>query len=244
MFNLNNKQNMKKSIAILAFGAFALNANAQDNSLEAGKILFAGSVGFSTGSSESEVTSGGTTVNEEGPTTTNMNLLPSVQYFLSSNLSVGLGVGFGNTKISSEEDIDDTKIESTTTISQISLAPMVTYYKGLGNDKFGLTISAMLPLGFGGVKSEIKSGSTTVTDESKLNSISFNIQPGLYYFPTKKVMLTANIGNIFSFSRDTQKEDLTGGGTSTDSDTSIEILNLNTRGGVGTGLSFGASFFF
>ncbi len=235
---------MKKSIAILAFGAFALNANAQDNSLEAGKILFAGSVGFSTGSSESEVTSGGTTVNEEGPTTTNMNLLPSVQYFLSSNLSVGLGVGFGNTKISSEEDIDDTKIESTTTISQISLAPMVTYYKGLGNDKFGLTISAMLPLGFGGVKSEIKSGSTTVTDESKLNSISFNIQPGLYYFPTKKVMLTANIGNIFSFSRDTQKEDLTGGGTSTDSDTSIEILNLNTRGGVGTGLSFGASFFF
>ena len=235
---------MKKSIAILAFGAFALNANAQDNSLEAGKISFAGSVGFSTGSSESEVTSGGTTVNEEGPTTTNMNLLPSVQYFLSSNLSVGLGVGFGNTKISSEEDIDDTKIESTTTISQISLAPMVTYYKGLGNDKFGLTISAMLPLGFGGVKSEIKSGSTTVTDESKLNSISFNIQPGLYYFPTKKVMLTANIGNIFSFSRDTQKEDLTGGGTSTDSDTSIEILNLNTRGGVGTGLSFGASFFF
>ncbi len=236
---------MKKSIAILAISAFALNANAQDNSLEAGKISISGSVGFSTGSSESEVTSGGTTVNEKGPTTTNMNLLPSVQYFLSSNLSVGLGVGYGSTKISTEEDIDDgTKIESTTTISQISLAPMVTYYKGLGNDKFGLTISAMLPLGFGGVKSEIKSGSTTVTDESNLNSISFNIQPGLYYFPTKKVMLTANIGNIFSYTKDTQKEDLTGGGTSTDSDTSIEILNLNTSGGVGTGLSFGASFFF
>jgi hypothetical protein len=244
MFNFNKKQNMKKSIAILAISAFAFNANAQDNSLEAGKISFAGSVGFSTGSSESEVTSGGTTVNEKGPTTTTMNLLPSVQYFLSGNLSVGLGVGYGSTKISSEEDFDGTKVESTVTISQISLAPMVTYYKGLGNDKFGLTVSAMLPLGFGGVNSESKSGSTTVTDESELNSISFNIQPGLYYFPTKKVMLTANIGNIFSYTKNTQKEDLTGGGTSTDSDTSIEILNLNTSGGVGTGLSFGASFFF
>ena len=235
---------MKKTIAILAISAIALNANAQDNSLEAGKISISGSVGFSTGSSESEVTSGGTTVNTKGPTTTTMNLLPSVQYFLSSNLSVGLGVGFGSVKVSSEEDFDGTKVTSTVTTSQISIAPMVTYYKGLGNDKFGVTVSAMLPLGFGGVKSETKTGSTTVTDESKLSSVSFNIQPGIYYFPTKKVMLTANIGNIFSFTKETNKKDLTGGGTSTDSDTSIEVLNLNTKGGVGTGLSFGASFFF
>ena len=114
----------------------------------------------------------------------------------------------------------------------------------LGGDKFGITVSAMLPLGFGGVKTENKSGSTTVTTESKLNNFAINIQPGIYYFPTQKVMLTANIGNIFSLSKSTQSQDITGGGTVKATSTDVEILNLNTAGGLGTGLSFGASFFF
>jgi outer membrane protein len=244
MFQINKNQNMKKTIAILAMGALAYGANAQDNSLEAGKICISGSVGFSTGSSESETTSGGTTVTEKGPTTTTMNLIPSIQYFLSKNLSLGLGIGYGSVKIASEDDIDGTKIETTVTNSVISIAPMATYYKPLGGDKFGITVSAMVPLGFGGVKGETKSGSTTVTTESKLNSFGINIQPGIYYFPTSKVMLTANIGNIFSLNKSTQSADLPGGGTAKDTDTKIEILNLNTAGGVGTGLSFGASFFF
>jgi hypothetical protein len=245
MFHYYKNQNMKKTIAILAMGALAYSAKAQDNSLEAGKIAVSGSIGFSTNSSESETTSGGTTVNVKGPTTTNMNLVPSVQYFLSKNLSVGLGIGFSSSKVATESDFGGVKTELTVTASPISVAPMATYYKSLGSEKFGLTVSAMLPIGFGSVKSESKTGGTTTTVESKLSSLAFNIQPGLYYFPTSKVMLTANIGNIFSFSRNTTTQE-SGSPTVTekDSETEIEILNLNTAGGLGTGLSFGASFFF
>jgi len=236
---------MKKTIAILAMGALAYGANAQETSLEAGKIAISGAIGYSSGSSETETTSGGTTVNVKGPTITNMNLVPSIQYFLSKNLSVGLGIGYTSSKISSETDFGGVKVETTVTAAPISIAPMATYYKSLGSDKFGLTVTAMLPLGFGSVKAESKSGSTTTTVESKLNSMGFTIQPGLYYFPTSKVMLTANIGNILSFTRNTTTQE-TGSPvvTEKESETEIEILNLNTNGGLGTGLSFGASFFF
>lgn len=224
---------MKRIILALAMGS-AFAANAQENSLKAGSIAVGGSFGFSSNSSKLEQSGGGQTVSTDGDKTTKFNILPSINYFMSDNLALGIGIGYSMTKVKSTNPSD-----VTTTTSSIPIVPSVSYFSPLGSsEKFGLMVTAAIPLAFGSIKSESKSGSTTVTNKQTMSSFGITIAPGIYYFPAPKFALTAGMGNIISFTRSTKKQDANGG-TIKNYTNDLEVVNFNTLG-----LTFGGYFFF
>jgi hypothetical protein len=242
---------MKKSIILLGFGLLATTVFAQDNSLQAGKFFVNGSFGFSLTSGNVETKFGSTTTKTDAPKGTMFNILPSINYMASEKISIGLGIGYmlNSTETTQaggfDEDGDPITTPGTRTNStgQFIIAPMANYFIPGGNDKFGFTIGAGVPLAFGTATNEIKSGSTTTKTENSLMGFGVTISPGLYYFPSSKFMLTASMGNLLSWSQNSRKFEA-GTDSQTTTNSQFDILNFSTSGLGASGLQIGGSFFF
>jgi hypothetical protein len=224
---------MKNLLTVLLAAGLSTASIAQENSLQSGKIFAGGSVGFSSTWSKSEVSGGGTTVKEDGPKTTNFNVIPEVNYMLSEKLAVGLGIGYDFTKTT----VKDREDEESDTRGAFIVAPNATYFIPFGNERFGLLVNAAIPISIGTMTEETKSGGTTISRETDMMGWGVVASPGIYYFASRKFMLTSRLGSIFSFSSNTTKS-----GESTTFKTTnynLEVLNFSTLG-----LSFGGSFFF
>lgn len=145
-----------------------------------------------------------------------IRILPTAGYFVTTNLAVGLGVGYksavtkykvGNAAISNVMEIKDTD-------NAFVVAPFVRKYWTL-SDKLYIFGQLQVPLEFGQEKLDFNSEgnggdpilSAPFTQKNNYTNIGVNIKPGLDYFITKNWSIEATIGE---FGYNTYKRDIDG----------------------------------
>lgn len=183
---------MKKLLLASAIALFGLS-NAQ---IAKGTTYLSGSVGYS-----QEESNNGNLKKE------NFNVLPTVGYFVNTNLAIGLGVGYQTEKTTATTT---TTILNTTTVSEnitkkpaFVVAPFVRKYWTL-SEKLYIFGQLAVPMEFGKTKLENNSvstsGNTTVSNstssEAKYTQIGVTVKPGLDYFLNKNWSIEATIGEF------------------------------------------------
>jgi opacity protein-like surface antigen len=183
---------MKKLLLASAIALFGLS-NAQ---IAKGTTYLSGSVGYSQ-----------VETNNGNNKTENFNVLPTVGYFVGTNLAVGLGIGYQTQKDTniSTTVLPNTTIVTTNEVKQPAfvVAPFVRKYWTLG-DKLYIFGQLAVPMQFG--KTEVEntsvatSGSTTATTststEAKYTQVGVTVKPGLDYFLNKNWSIEATIGEF------------------------------------------------
>ncbi|MEJ5104189.1 MULTISPECIES: outer membrane beta-barrel protein [Chryseobacterium] len=182
------------------------------------KILLAGAVALF-GLSNAQIAKGTTYVsgqlgysqNENNNTDTKIEsfkVLPTVGYFVNTNLAVGLGVGYknDNTKVTTDGNLIPTGTfvnENKTTTSAFVVAPFVRKYWTIG-EKLYIFGQLEVPMEFGQFKDEDKRTETVGSTEAKTStstkdnftSIGVNVKPGLDYFLNKNWSIEATFGEF------------------------------------------------
>ena len=183
---------MKKVLLAGAIALFGLS-NAQ---IAKGTAYLSGSVGYSQQESDN-----GNYKKE------NFNVLPTVGYFVGTNVAVGLGIGYQTEKTT---DITTTILPGAMMVETditkkpaFVVAPFVRKYWTLG-DKLYIFGQLAVPMEFGKTENEnttvATTGSTTVTNsfssEAKYTQIGVTVKPGLDYFLNKNWSIEATIGEF------------------------------------------------
>ncbi|KYH05085.1 outer membrane beta-barrel protein [Chryseobacterium cucumeris] len=183
---------MKKILLAGAVALFGLS-NAQ---IAKGTTYLSGSVGYSQ-----------VETNNGNLKTENFNVLPTVGYFVNTNLAIGLGVGYQTEKTTTTTT---TTIGNATTVSEnvikqpaFVVAPFVRKYWTL-SDKLYIFGQLAVPMQFGKTENENSSvttaGNTTISNststEAKYTQIGVTVKPGLDYFLNKNWSIEATIGEF------------------------------------------------
>ncbi|WP_126650972.1 outer membrane beta-barrel protein [Chryseobacterium aureum] len=187
---------MKKILLAGAVALFGLS-NAQ---IAKGTTYLSGSVGYS------QVESNNGNDKKE-----NFNVLPTVGYFVNTNLAIGLGVGYQTEKntVSTTTTLGNTTIvnESIVKTPAFVVAPFVRKYWTL-SDKLYFFGQLAVPMQFGKTENESNSVATTTTgsgtsvassstsSEAKYTKIGVTVKPGLDYFLNKNWSIEATIGEF------------------------------------------------
>ena len=137
----------------------------------------------------------------------NFNVLPTVGYFVGTNLAVGLGVGYQTQK---ETQSSTTTFLNSTTVSEdvtkkpaFVVAPFVRKYWTL-SEKLYIFGQLAVPMQFGKTEKETSSvttsgsttSSTSTSTEAKYTQIGVTVKPGLDYFLNKNWSIEATIGEF------------------------------------------------
>lgn len=183
---------MKKLVLAGAVALFGLS-NAQ---IAKGTTYLSGSVGYS------QVESDNGNYKKE-----NFNVLPTVGYFVGTNLAVGVGVGYQTEKIT---ETATTTLPGATVVSEditkkpaFVVAPFVRKYWTL-SEKLYIFGQLAVPMQFGKTETEgnsvVTTGSTTsttsVSTEAKYTQVGVTVKPGLDYFLNKNWTIEATIGEF------------------------------------------------
>ncbi|WFB68721.1 outer membrane beta-barrel protein [Chryseobacterium sp. WX] len=183
---------MKKILLAGAVALFGLS-NAQ---IAKGTTYLSGSVGYSQ-----------VETNNGNLKTENFNVLPTVGYFVNTNLAIGLGVGYQTEKTTATTT---TTMGNATTVSEnvikqpaFVVAPFVRKYWTL-SDKLYIFGQLAVPMQFGKTETEKSSvttaGNTTISNstsnEDKYTQIGVTVKPGLDYFLNKNWSIEATIGEF------------------------------------------------
>ncbi|MFP8892403.1 MULTISPECIES: outer membrane beta-barrel protein [Chryseobacterium] len=183
---------MKKILLAGAVALFGLS-NAQ---IAKGTTYLSGSVGYS-----QEETNNGNIKKE------NFNVLPTVGYFVNTNLAIGLGVGYQTEKntVTTTATLPNTTIvnDKVTKTPAFVVAPFVRKYWTL-SDKLYFFGQLAVPMQFGKTETEdntvTTTGNTVVTNststEAKYTKIGVTVKPGLDYFLNKNWSIEATIGEF------------------------------------------------
>lgn len=167
---------MKKLVLAGAIALFGLS-NAQ---IAKGTTYVSGTLNFSS-----------TENNNNNKTNNELTLVPTVGYFVASNVAIGVGVGYASATEKVDGDLVDTKF----TKSAVVVEPFVRKYWTLG-EKFFIFGQLSVPMQFGNDKNEVSTSNTSVTTKEKFNSIGVAVKPGLDYFLNKNWTLEATIGEF------------------------------------------------
>ncbi|MEN4762085.1 MULTISPECIES: outer membrane beta-barrel protein [unclassified Chryseobacterium] len=165
---------MKKVLLAGAIALFGLS-NAQ---IAKGTTYLSGTVNFA--ASED---------NNTNVKTNDLKLVPTVGYFVGTNLAVGVGVGYASNVEKTETAIVNTK----NTISAFVVEPFVRKYWTLG-EKFYIFGQLSVPMAFGSDKGE--NNLTNTSNKETFNSFGVSVKPGLDYFLNKNWTLEATIGDF------------------------------------------------
>ncbi|MGE8552644.1 MAG: outer membrane beta-barrel protein [Chryseobacterium jejuense] len=177
------------------------------------KILLAGAVALF-GLSNAQIAKGTTYISGQLGYSQNENnnnnvkiesfkVLPTVGYFVNTNLAVGLGVGYKNDNVKTVTTIGTTTVDGKETVSGFVVAPFVRKYWTVG-EKLYIFGQLEVPMVFGQNKDESTStttvGGTTVTSSTStkdnFTSIGVNVKPGLDYFLNKNWSIEATFGEF------------------------------------------------
>ncbi|WP_223607695.1 outer membrane beta-barrel protein [Chryseobacterium sp. OSA05B] len=190
---------MKKLVLAGAIALFGLS-NAQ---IAKGTTYVSGQIGYSQKEN-----------NNDDSKVESFKVLPTVGYFVGTNLAVGLGVGYKNDKNTETTKNAVIVSEDTDTESAFVVAPFVRKYWTIA-DKLYIFGQLEVPMEFGQVKEEgtatttVGGATTTASTSTKSNytSIGVNIKPGLDYFLNKNWSIEATFGE---FGYNTSKFDVDG----------------------------------
>ncbi|WP_326983756.1 outer membrane beta-barrel protein [Chryseobacterium sp. MYb264] len=167
---------MKKVLLAGAIALFGLS-NAQ---IAKGTTYLSGTVNFSS--------------NEDNNTDRKIDkltLVPTVGYFVGTNLAVGVGVGYTQSTNKVENDVTNTKF----TKSAFVVEPFVRKYWTLG-EKLYIFGQLSVPMEFGSDKNEATVANVSTSSKDKFNSFGVAVKPGLDYFLNKNWTIEATIGEF------------------------------------------------
>ena len=186
---------MKKTIIILLSFLFFSKANAQ---ILKGSIPLAGSVSFNNNSNSWKDTLQSLTTNN-----LTYSVAPTIGYFITNNLAVGLGISYSYSKsLWEEHDGASNSIKKITISDNLQFAPYLSYYIHL-SDKAYVSINGSvgytMPLSYDNKTEYYSTTGTTVTENKKVNSYSINanLAPGVLYFINNKFALKGSIGSLY-----------------------------------------------
>lgn len=168
---------MKK---ILVAGAIALFGLASAQTTEKaglqGRLFLMGQVGYES-----------TENNNNNVTKNNFSIVPTVGYFVSPTVAVGLGVGYTN----GSEKVSNNLGEVKTINDAFKVMPLARKYWGLG-EKLYIFGQVAVPMEWGSDK--VKVNGNQVGDKAKYSSYGVQVAPGLDYFLTNNWTVEATIG--------------------------------------------------
>ncbi|MEY8760788.1 outer membrane beta-barrel protein [Chryseobacterium tongliaoense] len=165
---------MKKLLLASAIALFGLS-NAQ---IAKGTTYLSGQVNYTS-----------TQDNNTDAKTEDFKIVPTVGYFVGTNLAVGLGVGYVNG--SKTATVLDSKVKTTT--DAFVVAPFVRKYWTIG-EKLYFFGQLEVPMAFG--KDKLEADAANISTENKFTSIGVNVKPGLDYFLSKNWSIEATIGEF------------------------------------------------
>ncbi|WP_419870697.1 outer membrane beta-barrel protein [Chryseobacterium sp. CT-SW4] len=165
---------MKKILFASAIALFGLaNAQTTEKSGFEGRVFLMGQVGYES-----------TDNNNNNVTTNNFSIVPTVGYFVSPTVAVGLGIGYVNAT-TKNETIDTKYINDA-----FKVMPLARKYWGLG-DKLYIFGQLAVPMEWGTDKTKVAGSETS---KAKYSSYGVQIAPGLDYFLTNNWSVEATIG--------------------------------------------------
>jgi hypothetical protein len=180
---------MKKLILFIAVIAVAGTASAQ---LTKGSIWLGTDLAFSTQNSETESTSGGTTTVTDENKSSFFGIRPNVQYFITDDLAVVLGVGY-NTSSSTYED----KVYSSTQeMSNSGFSLNVGAYKYFGGEsKVKPFAGVMIGVNPNDGTMEYTDNMTNTTTKTETEDKNFmaNLHGGVAFLATEKLLINVNL---------------------------------------------------
>lgn len=172
------------SVNVLEDEVLERNVDLSDDARPVAGGMFAGGALNFTVNWDKDVVGNTTT---EGPTRTNLTIMPMGGMFLDDNLAIGAGIGF--TRQSVKRTVGGTETVNSQNIFRV--APFARYY--MSADQAGLFAHVGLDLGFGGTKT--KTGGT-VTDGPGILTMEIGLRPGIYYYLTPNLSIDARFGFI------------------------------------------------
>lgn len=128
---------------------------------------------------------------------------PSVGYFVTDGIAVGLNVSIANEKFTEEDfDFGTFEIES----SAISVGPFVRFYKVSSNDNFAFFAQGALSFVSGNVKQSYDGDS----EKTEFKGVDVAISPGFAYFFSERWSAELSFRGIAytSLTPDTDEDDL------------------------------------
>jgi hypothetical protein len=123
---------------------------------------------------------------------TSFTLLPSAEYFIANDLSLGLGIGY---TLSRTKDETHSTYEYIYTERRFILNPYVRKYWGLG-DRASIFAQASLTYGFGKDIEDYKYSNTTTTYKYDASQFSLGISPGVQLQVSGSIALEAAFGFV------------------------------------------------
>jgi outer membrane immunogenic protein len=194
---LNQKPHLMKRILLtLLLASLGLAHYAQT---QAGSILVAANMSYD-GSNDDRIDTAGTVTRNTLDNEFNLNVRGG--YFIADNFAVGLLVGFGSSKNSTEDIfVSPAKNLTVNKGSMIHFGAFARMYKMLGESKFGVFGDVSVTYGVGNDAVENTnvngSGTTVITKTTgKTNVLTVGLAPGVSYFFSNKFALEATIGSI------------------------------------------------
>lgn len=235
-----------KNLFLVSILAMAIGVNAQ---IESGKIMVGGSLGLSTSGGASEEINSGTSETTDLDKRFSFSIVPQAHYFLSENLSVGMGIGYSFTRYTNiNYFVNGTdKFDQVIKTSLVLFLPQARYYKSLGK-KFYLFGEVGIPVMIGS-QSQLKwndTGDGVIEDDSvnKVSGLGFDLSLGLDYAISDHFVLEAGLGLLnMSYSNvkstDTDKDGKNGEITKeTNFNFSVNTDNLLNLGSLTIGVKY------
>ncbi|MBB6611715.1 outer membrane beta-barrel protein [Pontibacter sp. Tf4] len=172
---------MKKILAMVGLCLIGTGAFAQTGS---GTIVLSGSVGYSKTTQDDNAS-------QEVDQTT-FNLSPSVGYFIQDGLELGIGLGFNQTSngILVPDGWGMSEYEMKTNL--FSFNPYIRKYF-MVSDKVAFTGSATAGFSTGSSSISLDGGREY---KSEVSGFQVAVVPGLSFFPTEKIGITAAFGSL------------------------------------------------
>jgi outer membrane immunogenic protein len=173
---------MKKRVFTIA--AFMLTIS----TMLSAQVFVSGAFNISTSSSKETMGS----VSIEGDKTFEFNFIPKAGYFISEDFAIGLGFGFGTSKITSPKEITYSGEEEIIKENSWIIAPFARYYFARTGE---LSFFGEASFGIGGGKTEYSEGGVT-EDGPKLSMIGFGISPAISYNLSERFAIEAYFGSL------------------------------------------------
>lgn len=166
---------MKKfTLITLLFTGMVLSLSAQTDK---GKWLVGASIGVYSDTEQANP-------NADKVKTSEMYFQPSISYFISDDLAVGLLFASGSYKMQTASTVDEKS-------SSMLVAPSLRYYMPIGGNHFKFFGQLLVP--FGTDKTTVASGADV---DVKTQLMGVNLMPGFAFFPSSKISIEMSLGSI------------------------------------------------
>ncbi|NEM98542.1 outer membrane beta-barrel protein [Pontibacter burrus] len=180
---------MKNLIIIAALMLLGSSAFAQTSK---GTIVLSGDVSLSISEQEQKTP---ITSRKVQSSTIGYSFSPSVAYFIKDNLKIGAYIGYYRSKTDNDiYEVGVSEIYTNSVHDNYNFGAYISKYIML-SDKFGLYATGSAGL----FDSETNENSTASPDYhyiSKTDGFSISAVPGIVYFPTEKIGISASLGRL------------------------------------------------